>query len=130
MSSDFSQIGLRPRRLNIRRYFARFCRIIVKKTSAITSVLSRAVPKTSGNFWDTFHLSSNVFLFEQPFLILSNFLQFQDRRISESCSKAIQTFSSISRTSPKINEICRRFPRMPRRFVNFRIIQYLHDCSK
>ena len=30
ISSDFSRLGLRPRRLSIRRYSARFCRIIVK----------------------------------------------------------------------------------------------------
>ena len=32
ISSDFSPLGLRPRRLSIRRYFARFRRISVKYT--------------------------------------------------------------------------------------------------
>ncbi len=87
-----------------------------------------------GNFWATFHFSSNFFsfraIFEQLCAVLSNVLQFQDQRFSECGSKAIRTFSSIFRTSPKIYEICRRFPRKFRRCFNFWLIQHEKLVSK
>ncbi len=75
-----------------------------------------AVSKKQSNFWVTFHLSSNFFLFEQlsrnVLQFLATFCNFKTedfRRFSECCPKTMRTF-------PQIFEIVRRLTKVAEDF--------------